>query len=83
MASGFKRYKGRGKNMTQNDQILRHLKTHKRGITQLAAIEKYGCLRLSARIADLRGMGYDIRSEIIAVKNRDGETCHVARYTLV
>lgn len=68
--------------MTQNEMILRHLKTHKRGITQLAAIEKYGCLRLSARISDLRQMGYEIKSEIIPVKNRDGEVCHVVRYTL-
>lgn len=67
---------------TQNDMILRHLKTHKRGITQLVAIEKYGCLRLSARISDLRSMGYDIKSEIVSVKNRDGDTCHVAQYTL-
>jgi len=68
--------------MTQNDKILRHLKTHKRGITQLDAIQKYGCLRLSARISELRDMGYVIKSEIVAVKNRDGETCHVSRYTL-
>lgn len=69
--------------MSQNDKILRHIKTHKRGITQLTAFEKYGCLRLSARIADLRRMGYVIKSELVEVKNRDGETCHVARYTLV
>ena len=68
--------------MTQNDKILRHLKTHKRGITQLDAIQRYGCLRLSARISELRDMGYVIKSEIVAVKNRDGETCHVSRYTL-
>ena len=69
--------------MTQNDMILKHMKTHKRGITQLTAIERYGCLRLSARISDLRKMGYIINSEIVPVKNRDGETCHVAQYTLV
>ena len=68
--------------MTQNDKILRHLKTHKRGITQLDAIQRYGCLRLSARISELRDMGYVIKSEIVAVKNKDGETCHVSRYTL-
>lgn len=68
--------------MTQNDMILRHLKTHKTGITQISALERYGCLRLSARISDLRQMGYVIKSEIIPVKNRSGETCHVARYTL-
>lgn len=68
--------------MSQNDKILRHIKTHKKGITQLTAIEKYGCLRLSARIADLRRMGYVIKSELVEVRNRDGEVCRVAQYTL-
>ena len=70
------------KGYTQNDKILRHLKTHKRGITQAQAYERYGCLRLSGRIWDLRRMGYDIKTDMIAVRNRDGETAYVAQYTL-
>ena len=68
--------------MTQNDMILKHMKTHKRGITPATAYERYGCLRLSARISDLRRMGYRIKSEIVPVRNRNGEICHVAQYTL-
>lgn len=68
--------------MTQNDKIIRYLKTHKKGITQAQAYEKFGCLRLSGRIFELKEMGYDIKTDIIAVRNRDGETCHVAQYTL-
>lgn len=68
--------------MTQNDNILHHMKTHKRGITPIVALERYGCLRLSARISDLRRMGYRIKSEIVPVRNRNGEVCHVAQYTL-
>ena len=70
------------KGYTQNDKILRHLKTHKRGITQAQAYERYGCLRLASRISDLRRMGYAINREMIAVRNRDGETAYVAQYTL-
>ena len=68
---------------TQNDKILRYLKTHKRGITQLQALERFGCMRLASRISDLRDMGYAISTDMIAVRNRDGETCHVANYKLM
>lgn len=68
--------------MSQNDMILRHLKTHKRGITQADAVEKFGCYRLSARISDLREMGYDIKTENETKKNRYGVTVTYARYKL-
>ena len=68
---------------TQNQQILRHLQTHKMGITAMQALDKFGCMRLASRISDLRRMGYEISREMIAVKNRDGETCYVANYKLV
>ena len=68
---------------TQNQQILRHLQTHKRGITAMQALDKYGCMRLASRISDLRHMGYSISREMIAVKNRDGDTCYVAQYKLM
>ena len=68
---------------TQNQQILKHLQTHKRGITALQALEKFGCMRLASRISDLRRMGYEISSEMIAVRNRDGDVHYVANYKLV
>ena len=39
-------------------------------------------MRLSARIYDLRAMGYDIKTEIVTVKNRYGQKVRVSRYTL-
>lgn len=45
--------------MVQNDMILVALKNGDR-ITPLSALEKFGCLRLSARIWDLRHEGYPI-----------------------
>lgn len=70
------------KRTTQCDRILKHLKTHKRGITQADAIERYGCYRLSGRIHDLREMGYEIVTENETKKNRYGVPCTYARYKL-
>ena len=68
---------------TQNERILKYLQTHKRGITQLQALDKLGVLRLSGRIHDLREMGYPIMTNIIEVPNRFGEISKVAEYRLM
>lgn len=44
---------------TQNAVILRHLKSGKT-ITPLQALARFGCLRLGARIYDLKKRGYKI-----------------------
>lgn len=49
--------------MTQTTQILKHLE--KRPITALEALKKYGCLRLAARINDLRRNGHNIVSTMM------------------
>jgi len=69
--------------MTQCEKILKYLMTHKKGITALIAMEKFGIMRLASRIHDLREMGYNITSEIIEVKNRYGQKCRVCEYRLV
>ena len=69
--------------VTQADMILRYLRTHKRGITAIEALDKFGCMRLSGRIWDLRHAGYCIETDTVAVKNRYGDTCYIARYKLV
>lgn len=51
---------------SQNMRILAHLKTGGK-ITALSALEKFNCMRLSARIKDLKEMGYPINSEFIRV----------------
>jgi len=45
--------------MTQSEQILAHLKAGK-SITPLLALRKFDCLRLGARIWDLRQDGHPI-----------------------
>ena len=69
--------------MSQTEKILRYMKTHKRGITPLMALEKFGCLRLSGRIHDLREGGYNIVTNIVEVPNRYGEISRVAEYILI
>jgi len=54
--------------MSQNNQILQMLrKRTKKGVTAIDAIQQIGCLRLAARINDLRAMGHNI--ETIMIKN--------------
>lgn len=69
--------------MSQCEKILKYLRTHKRGITALIAMEKFGIMRLASRIHDLREMGYKIMTSTVEVKNRYGDICRVANYKLV
>ena len=46
-------------------------------ITPLEALQKFGCFRLGARIADLRKAGYDIETKIV---NQNGK--RFAQYSL-
>ncbi len=45
--------------MNQNELVLKYMMEHN-GITQLEAARDLLCFRLSARIYDLRSMGYEI-----------------------
>lgn len=65
---------------TQKERILKHLQ--RKPITSLVAFEKYGATRLSGIIFALREEGYDIGTDMIKVKNRFGDECRVAEYTL-
>lgn len=67
--------------MTQCEKVLRHLREFGT-ITPMDAIREYGCLRLGARICDLRRGGYPIKSRIITGRNRFGEVTHYAEYSL-
>jgi hypothetical protein len=67
--------------MSQTDQILNYLKAGK-AITPLGAIERFGCMRLAARVRDLRDMGIDVKRRMIPVVNRYGKEVMVAEYRL-
>ena len=66
---------------TQNEMILDHLKQGGT-ITSLEALRKFGVLRLSGRVLDLRWAGHNITSTMVKVQGRDGWK-RVAQYRLV
>lgn len=61
---------------TQNKQILEHLHTHG-SITPIMALQRYGCMRLGARIWDLKQAGHRITK---VMERRAGK--QYARYEL-
>ena len=66
---------------TQNERILKYIEKFG-SITQFEALQDLGIMRLASRISDLRRLGYPITSEMITVKNRFEEDCHVKRYRM-
>ncbi len=68
--------------MTQQTRLLKHLETGA-PIDPMSALSVLGIYRLGARIFDLKAAGHAIERELVETQNRFGETCRVARYTLV
>ena len=65
--------------MSQREDILDHLRN--RGpLTGAEAYHLFGCMRLPARVSDLRDEGWPIKSRFIAVTTRDGRRTHCAQY---
>lgn len=69
-------------NKTQTSDILKYLQSHKRGITSIEAINRFGATRLSDIIFRLRKKGYNIVTENNLVKNRYGRQVLVSTYKL-
>jgi hypothetical protein len=67
-----------GKGISQNEAILRHLKAGG-SITPLEALRYFDCMRLGARIHDLRELGHNIQVEYIRTA---ASQKRIARYTL-
>lgn len=65
----------------QDYRVLMYMREHG-SITQRDAI-KLGCYRLSARIYDLKKIwGFVVVTKHEQVKNADGTTANIARYSL-
>lgn len=62
--------------MTQTETILAHLQAGG-SITPIDALREYGCLRLAARIWDLRDSGHDVQKVMEGDKTKKW-----ARYSL-
>lgn len=67
--------------MNQNEAILKYLQEGNQ-ITPLVALREFGCMRLAARINDLRAKGYTIESRPVKVPTRIGTTT-VSKYRLI
>ena len=63
---------------SQNKKILKHLKAGKT-ITSYEALMNFGCFRLAARIASLRGKGHNIKTNMVT--HTDGK--RFAQYILI
>ena len=68
--------------MKQAERVLKYMRDFG-SITQLEAIRDISCMRLGARIFDLKREGYEIKKETETSKNRYGEDTSYARYRLV
>lgn len=67
--------------MTQKDKILAYMRTYG-AITPMDAMREFSCMRLGARIADLKREGYVIKTEMVGSRNQFGEVTHYASYSL-
>lgn len=66
---------------TQCERLLEHLKLGL-PLTAHKALYGYSCLRLAARIHDLRQLGHQIERRMVVVPTRDGRRARVAEYRL-
>ena len=67
--------------MNQCEMILEYMRRYG-SITPLEALQEFGCMRLAARISDLRRMGVHIKARTAASVNQYGDVVHYAKYTL-
>lgn len=65
----------------QNADILEYMRAHGK-ITTIEAITKLGCTRLSARIWDLRHLGYQISGKTVSRKLPNGTVKQWKEYRL-
>lgn len=68
--------------MTQEEAILKYLQTHKKGLTNKEADEKFGATRLGGVVHNLRKKGHDIRTVDVKGKTRYGTMAKFARYKM-
>lgn len=63
----------------QTRRVFDYIRSHG-SITPKEAEERLGCMRLAARIAEIKEEGYPVKTEIVTAKNRHGDKIRFARY---
>lgn len=64
---------------SQTDRILNYM-SEGRTITPGEALNLFGCMRLGARIADIKKKGFIVYSDFVNVPTKDGGTARVKQY---
>ena len=66
---------------TQKEEIIDYMQKYG-SITPLDALLEFGCMRLAARIGDLKADGHTISSKMIAINKAKGRgVTHVCSYS--
>ena len=65
----------------QTSRIIQYMQDFG-SITSREAMNDLGCMRLASRISELKRAGYKINRRMVKVRNRYGEECTVAEYSL-
>lgn len=68
--------------LTQCERIIQFIE-ETGSITQLDALEQFGCMRLASRMCDIKKMGYSVEKKMEKSRNRYGEPISYARYTII
>ena len=66
--------------MTQCEIVLNYIEEH--GSITARQAYQLGIMRLASRISDLKRAGFDIKSDTVKVKCRDGSVSYVSRYSM-
>ena len=66
---------------TQTERILHYMEQYG-SITALDAMREFRCMRLAARIADLKKAGVKIVKSMVTTTNSFGENVRFAKYEL-
>jgi hypothetical protein len=67
---------------TQVAQLIAIMETG-RWITPLEAMDEIGCMRLPARIKDIKKLGYVIEDDWVTYTNAQGKTKRFKKYRIV
>lgn len=67
--------------MTQSERVVKYMRDFG-SITPQQAVYDLGCMRLGARIFDLKRAGHKIKTRRVTGKNRYGDAVTYAEYSL-
>lgn len=67
--------------MGQKEQIIEYCQEHG-SITPMEAVNNLGCMRLAARIAEIRRDGWKVAAYRVEGKNRNGRKVYFMRYSI-